>query len=155
MSIYHKHHIIPKHMGGSDDPSNLIELTIEEHAEAHRKLWEDLGHQEDYIAWRCLTGQITNQEATLEAIRLARYRSRGVKKKPLSEETKKNISNAKKGKTISYPKNRKSRSSEDKKKISEKMMGEKNHFFGKKHTEETKEKIKAAMALQARKNLIQ
>ena len=40
MNIYHKHHIIPKHMGGTDDPSNLIELTIEEHAEAHRKLFE-------------------------------------------------------------------------------------------------------------------
>ena len=33
----HKHHIIPRHMGGTDDPSNLIELTIEEHAEAHRR----------------------------------------------------------------------------------------------------------------------
>ena len=142
MSIYHKHHIIPKHMGGSDDPSNLIELTIEEHAEAHRKLWEDLGHQEDYIAWRCLTGQITNQEATLEAIRLARYRSRGVKKKPLSEETKKNISNAKKGKTISYPKNRKSRSSEDKKKISEKMMGERIISSVKNTQKKRKKKLK-------------
>jgi len=30
----HKHHIIPKHMGGSDDPENLIELTIEEHVES-------------------------------------------------------------------------------------------------------------------------
>jgi predicted molibdopterin-dependent oxidoreductase YjgC len=30
----HKHHIIPKHMGGTDDESNIIELTIEEHAEA-------------------------------------------------------------------------------------------------------------------------
>jgi len=26
--ITHKHHIIPKHIGGTDDPSNLIELTI-------------------------------------------------------------------------------------------------------------------------------
>ena len=29
----HKHHIIPKHMGGNDDPSNLIELTVEEQSE--------------------------------------------------------------------------------------------------------------------------
>lgn len=28
--IYHKHHIVPRHMGGSDDSSNLIKLTIEE-----------------------------------------------------------------------------------------------------------------------------
>jgi hypothetical protein len=30
--LFHKHHIIPKHAGGTNDPSNLIELTIEEHA---------------------------------------------------------------------------------------------------------------------------
>ena len=24
----HKHHIIPKHAGGTDDPDNLIELSI-------------------------------------------------------------------------------------------------------------------------------
>ena len=29
----HKHHIIPKHMGGSNDPSNIAELTVEEHIE--------------------------------------------------------------------------------------------------------------------------
>ena len=35
--IYHNHHILPKHMGGTDDPENIIKLTIEEHAEAHKK----------------------------------------------------------------------------------------------------------------------
>jgi hypothetical protein len=27
--MLHKHHIIPKHMGGSDDPSNLVEFCSE------------------------------------------------------------------------------------------------------------------------------
>lgn len=58
----HRHHIIPKHMGGSNDPSNLIELTIEEHAEAHRKLYEDYGHWQDYLAWKSLSGQINSDE---------------------------------------------------------------------------------------------
>lgn len=32
----HRHHKVPRHMGGTDDPDNLVLLTIEEHAEAHR-----------------------------------------------------------------------------------------------------------------------
>lgn len=68
--IKHKHHIIPKHMGGSDDPSNLIELTIEEHADAHRKLYEKYGYHQDMIAWKALSGQITNSEAARLAISL-------------------------------------------------------------------------------------
>jgi hypothetical protein len=43
----HLHHIVSKHMGGTDDPSNLIELTVEEHAEAHRKLFEQDGCWQD------------------------------------------------------------------------------------------------------------
>lgn len=54
----HLHHIVPRHMGGSDDPSNLIELTIEEHAEAHRKLWEEHGRWQDKLAWDALRGHI-------------------------------------------------------------------------------------------------
>lgn len=42
----HKHHIIPRHMGGTDDPSNLVELTVEKHAEAHRQLYEQYGKLE-------------------------------------------------------------------------------------------------------------
>lgn len=53
----HKHHIIPRHMGGSDDPSNLIELTVEEHANAHLKLYEQYGKKEDFVAYHMLAGQ--------------------------------------------------------------------------------------------------
>jgi len=65
--ITHKHHIIPRHMGGSDDNSNLVELTIEEHAEAHRKLFEEHGRWQDKIAWQTLSGQITHAEAIKQA----------------------------------------------------------------------------------------
>jgi hypothetical protein len=33
----HKHHIIPKHMGGTNDQENLVEVTIEVHADLHRR----------------------------------------------------------------------------------------------------------------------
>ena len=44
-------------MGGSDDPSNLIELTRKEHAAAHLKLYETHGKKEDLGAYYLLTGQ--------------------------------------------------------------------------------------------------
>jgi len=67
--IKHKHHIIPKHAGGTDDSSNLIELTIEEHAEAHRLLFEEHGRWQDKIAWKFLSGQISESEARIESTR--------------------------------------------------------------------------------------
>ena len=53
----HLHHIIPRHMGGTDDPSNLIELTVEEHANAHLELYEQYGKKEDFVAYHMLSGQ--------------------------------------------------------------------------------------------------
>lgn len=48
---YHKHHIVPKHAGGTDDPTNIVHLTIEEHAEAHRVLFETYGRWQDNAAY--------------------------------------------------------------------------------------------------------
>ena len=50
-------------MGGSDDPSNIIELTTEEHALAHKKLYEEHGKKHDYVAWQALFGYIGKEEA--------------------------------------------------------------------------------------------
>jgi hypothetical protein len=66
-------------MGGSNDPSNLIELTVEEHAEAHKKLFEQHGHWQDKIAWQTLAGQIGLDEAIQEARGAA---NRGKKRTP-------------------------------------------------------------------------
>lgn len=54
----HRHHIIPKHMGGTDDESNIIELTVEEHAQAHLKLYNKHGKHEDLCAYHMLSGNI-------------------------------------------------------------------------------------------------
>jgi len=80
-TIYHIHHIIPKHLGGTDDPSNLIKLTIEEHAEAHRILYEQLGHWQDKLAWQGLAGLIGKDELLQEM-----YKNR--KRPPLTKEHK-------------------------------------------------------------------
>lgn len=50
----HRHHIIPKYAGGTDDPSNLVELSVAEHAEAHKILYEQYGNWQDYVAWQGL-----------------------------------------------------------------------------------------------------
>jgi hypothetical protein len=68
MIIYtHTHHIIPRHAGGNNAPSNLIVLTVKEHAEAHKKLWEEYGRWQDEVAWKALSKRITIEQACREA----------------------------------------------------------------------------------------
>lgn len=63
----HLHHIIPRHAGGTDDPSNLVELTVEEHANAHKDLFEKYGRIQDKLAWQGLSG-ILNREEIIEQL---------------------------------------------------------------------------------------
>ena len=63
--VTHSHHILPKHAGGTDDPSNLVELSIQDHAEAHKWLFIEHGRWQDALAWLALSGQIGYDEATL------------------------------------------------------------------------------------------
>lgn len=103
----HKHHIIPRHVGGTDDSSNLIELTVEQHAEAHRVLFETHGRWQDKIAWEGLSRQIGKEEIIKYIYILTGRARRGEKrsapawnkgkKNYYSEKALKAISNAQKG----------------------------------------------------------
>ena len=155
MTIYHKHHIIPRHAGGTDDPSNIVLLTVEEHAEAHRLLYEEHGRWQDRVAWQALSGMIGKEEIIRQINSEAHkgkipwnkgktgiYSEESRKKmsethtgKTLSEETKRKLSEAGKGKKLSE---------EIKRKISESKKGENNPFFGKTHSEEARRKISEA-----------
>ena len=56
----HFHHIVPKHMGGTDDLSNLILLTPKEHAKAHLELYNLYKKPQDIWAYNRLVGLIKN-----------------------------------------------------------------------------------------------
>ena len=62
------HHIIPKHWGGPDESWNIITLSIEDHAYAHKLLYENSDNYYDLCAASMLQGQ--TQEA-LDALRKA------------------------------------------------------------------------------------
>jgi hypothetical protein len=137
----HLHHILPRHMGGTDDPSNLIELTVEEHAEAHRKLYEEYGRPQDKRAWLGLAKIMTGEEIIKEILT-----------SPKSEEHKRKISEAHRGKpkpwligTRNGAGNAgKPKSEEHKKKIAEAHTGKVRGEFSK----EWKQALKDAQARQ-------
>lgn len=66
----HKHHIVPRYMGGTDIAENLVEVTVTQHAMYHFCNYQLCGNEEDKIAWRMLGKQITLDEAKLEAVKL-------------------------------------------------------------------------------------
>ena len=108
-------------MGGSNDSSNLIELSVEEHANAHKILYELYGKEEDRWAWLGLSKQISKLELLAEIRKSDEYKQKH-KAAVTTEEYKKNMS--------------------------EKLSGENHPMFGKKHSNEAIEKIKKARNLQ-------
>lgn len=55
-------------MGGSNESENIIKLSIEEHAEAHRILWEKHCKKQDWLAWKGLSGIINKENITKEIL---------------------------------------------------------------------------------------
>lgn len=96
--MYHVHHIIPKHMGGTDDTDNLIELPIWAHAEVHKRLWEVYGKLEDKLAYYVLIGKTDEIEQLRIKIAKRKYQEWLVTNKEEVKKWKTNISNSLKGK---------------------------------------------------------
>lgn len=156
----HKHHIIPKHMGGSDDLSNIAELTVEQHAEAHKLLWEEHGNHKDYLAWQGLAKLMDKDDIVRSLIS---HTHKGKKKSSEQiakmKEARKNYSHSEETRLkIGQTSLGRTWSEESRKKKSESMKGNTHRkggvatqgFTGRKHSEETREKMR--LAQQNRRN---
>jgi hypothetical protein len=127
------HHIIPRSLGGNNSASNLVKLTAKEHFICHRLLTkmvcEDIAKIKMYNAAFQMTIKSSNQERYKITSRtyevLKRNKSNAMigntyGRRPMSEETKRKISEAKQG--ISVGKGKKL-SDETKKKLSASIKG--------------------------------
>lgn len=153
----HLHHIIPKHMGGTDDPSNLIELTVEEHAEAHRILYEQHGKQEDFMAWHMLKGQMGKDEALFMARSIGGRKSMSDESKAkLRESCKLRTERQRANGVLEKANAKRSESHKGKKKSEEHMAAWSASRKGHPVSEETRAKIRATLAeTRAKKKALQ
>ena len=144
------HHIIPQYLGGTDDPSNLIELTVEDHAEAHRKLYELHGNWQDYCAWQALSGRIGKEQILRMKQGMA---NKGRKKTPeeiekIRQGALKRVERQRADGTLEKANQKRSQSMKGKKKTPEAIDNWKKSRKGYKHSPETIAKIKEKRALQ-------
>ena len=155
-----KHHIIPRALGGSDDPSNIVKLTAREHFVAHLllakmyggKMWHAANimsncrryTSKDYAYVRKRhaleiskrhKGKIVSQEMrdkiSQDTVRHAKI-SKALKGRSKTPEHCFNLSKANKGKKLS---------DETKAKISIANTGANNSMYGKTHTNPSRQKI--------------
>ena len=58
----HKHHIIPRYAGGSDDKDNLVDLTPTQHSMWHYAEWLRKRDHRDLCAHKMILGDVKNPE---------------------------------------------------------------------------------------------
>lgn len=125
---YHeRHHIIPKCLGGGNEEENLIDLFAKEHFIAHKLLAQENPDNNSLVfAWTCMAFPNNNVQERYETTP-EEY-----------EEAKKAISKAMSGRTVS-DETKKKQSNIAKERFS---VPENNPFYGKHHTEETRNIIR-------------
>lgn len=139
MNNLQKHRIVPGHMGGTYDSNNVAMLTITEHAEAHRLLYEKYGRWQDRLAWLGLSGQIGKEEI------IRTKKSEGGKKlknRPKSEEHIKKMIGNKNGRGCKGNK----KSEQMKERLRQASLANPTRFWlGKAKSEDTKKKISESL----------
>ncbi len=139
------HHVIPKHewkqrfvtLAGIDAPDNLVNLTAEQHTQAHQLLYEINKNEYDRIAFLTLSGQIGKEEAQRRAASVANTGKQYALGCKRSEQTKRMISEANRGKRLGpgYV-----RTDKQKQHTSSVMLGNRN-AVGSKRTNKFKEHL--------------
>ena len=66
--VEHNHHIIPEHLGGSNDSDNILRCSTMDHAIHHWLLYIELGNEADRIAAKGLEGLANSDECAREAM---------------------------------------------------------------------------------------
>ena len=85
----HKHHIIPRYMGGSNKASNLVEVTVTQHAMFHFCNYQLWGNEEDRLAWLGLSGILPKEEYVYQLILLGQKKAIVAAKSPQAREKQK------------------------------------------------------------------
>lgn len=116
-----KHHIVPRCLGGTNDDDNLVSLTAEEHYIAHQLLVKMF--PDNYKLLKAVSYMSSGTNKTVRNNKMYGWIRRKISKymseRTVSDSTRKKMSeNAKK------------------------RLGDKNPFFGKKHSEKTKMLLK-------------
>ena len=89
--IIEQHHIIIKRDGKRYRTSRTIPLTIEQHANRHKRVYDKFGFWEDKLAWEIMTGRIGTDDKIKKRNEYLSMARKGV---PLSEQHKENIRQA-------------------------------------------------------------
>lgn len=113
---YHeRHHIVPKCMGGTDEKNNLIDLFAREHFIAHKLLAQENPENEKLVyAWHAMAFVKNTSHQRYELTLEEFEEARKAHSAAMSGENNPNYG----------------------------LIGEKNHLYGKKHAEETIQKMK-------------
>ena len=122
--VIHKHHIIENRDGQRFRTDITIPLSVEGHADIHKRYWEKWGFHEDYVAWKTLSGQLGKEELFIETSRIGGLNNKGKKK---TREHAEKISQANKGQNASFPK----LTNEQREKHRQGCMGNKNFDINK------------------------
>ena len=64
---WHRHHVVPKHAGGTDDPSNLLKCNIAMHSFLHKLRYKETGDKFDLYAYQLLSKSDTAENLRKKA----------------------------------------------------------------------------------------
>ena len=142
--IVERHHIVPKCIGGTNDPSNIVALTPREHFICHWLLWKGYKHlhnsQSVKLGYAFISFQRKAKHLNRSFITSNEYESIRVANVECGAFANSGKNNPMYGKPCFYKmtEDEKNRWKEN---IGKSVRGEKNPFYGKHHTEETKKKL--------------